>query len=815
MTVRARPRRLAPGAVVLLAGLAALVVADTPLPATLAFLAAVVWTVLVPGVVVHRALRGRPATIVEDLGWGFATGLSVMVVVAGAFTAVGLGAWQGLAPLALLGVCLAVPRWRGLLSLAPYRETIPPAAAWTGALAAVWAVAQTAWMAWAQWDLGPGPLRWAADMYWYLGYAGELKRAVPPEVVQVAGQPFHYHWFSSLWMAGLSHVSGVPGEIIVPRLWIVPLMWGIVATSMAMGLHLCRRAGVGALAALFLVMGVQVASTWWFALQGLEPIVFTSPSHLYGMVIMLAVMAPLVDLVRGRPLGRGWAYALFMAATCGGSKSSIIPTLLCGVLLTGAVQLVRRQRVRGSVAALGVTVVGLACALPLSSGGAAGSAVKIFSTAVATVPWVIENGPMQTSQFYDLVPQQLRTSAGLALLAAILLTYVVRVLWLAAAVPVLRLPDPAPWFLLGIGVSGVGALFLIAQDGMSQVYFLRGGLIAWTLLAAWGAGLLWDRASATSSARAAACVLVGAGLGVLVTAVAQHVAPQARRGQVLDLLLRSDGVLLAAALLAAVSLVVARGRRWAPGLGLFWTSCAFAGTALPAAAAAAVPLPAGPVVSVRVAAVGLALCLLVAAAVAVATPRRGWVRAVVTLGAVVATVVASVATVSRFPTWREATKAPADLTVSQGEYRAARWLEEHAGQLDVVATNVHCYHPTRMRPEGPEGSTTCDARGFWVSGFTQRRTLVDGWAYTVQAHEAHGRGNINSRNQPFHDRELWRLNEGAFHDPTREGLSGLWDRGVRWLYADTASSPVSPRLGRLADEVYRDGTATVYRLRRP
>ena len=56
---------------------------------------------------------------------------------------------------------------------------------------------------------------------------------------------------------------------------------------------------------------------------------------------------------------------------------------------------------------------------------------------------------------------------------------------------------------------------------------------------------------------------------------------------------------------------------------------------------------------------------------------------------------------------------------------------------------------------------------------------------------------------------------GAFHDPTREGLSGLWDRGVRWLYADTASSPVSPRLGRLADEVYRDGTATVYRLRRP
>ena len=64
MTVRARPRRLAPGAVVLLAGLAALVVADTPLPATLAFLAAVVWTVLVPGVVVHRALRGRPATIV-------------------------------------------------------------------------------------------------------------------------------------------------------------------------------------------------------------------------------------------------------------------------------------------------------------------------------------------------------------------------------------------------------------------------------------------------------------------------------------------------------------------------------------------------------------------------------------------------------------------------------------------------------------------------------------------------------------------------------------------------------------------------------
>lgn len=87
-----------------------------------------------------------------------------------------------------------------------------------------------------------------------------------------------------------------------------------------------------------------------------------------------------------------------------------------------------------------------------------------------------------------------------------------------------------------------------------------------------------------------------------------------------------------------------------------------------------------------------------------------------------------------------------------------------------------------------------------MSGLGQRRVLIEGWAYTEQAHAAHGIDGQSSRTAPFYDPELFALNERAFAAPTRSVLNALWARGVRYLFADEGAGPVAvTQLTRLAN----------------
>lgn len=139
---------------------------------------------------------------------------------------------------------------------------------------------------------------------------------------------------------------------------------------------------------------------------------------------------------------------------------------------------------------------------------------------------------------------------------------------------------------------------------------------------------------------------------------------------------------------------------------------------------------------------------------------------------------------------------------------AARWLRDHSDTGDVVATNLHC-RGLLHRPE------VCDARHFWVSGYSERRMVVEGWAYTQRATASAMELGVSDRTVPFWDQTLLALNDLAFSHPTPAVLAALQDQlGVRWLFADLTGAD-SDALVRMADLRYREGTFAVYELRRP
>jgi hypothetical protein len=133
----------------------------------------------------------------------------------------------------------------------------------------------------------------------------------------------------------------------------------------------------------------------------------------------------------------------------------------------------------------------------------------------------------------------------------------------------------------------------------------------------------------------------------------------------------------------------------------------------------------------------------------------------------------------------------------QSRVDAARWVRDHSGRGDVLATNVHCI--------SGEVPASCDSRSFWLSAYAERPVLVEGWGFSPRQAKA--------GLTPFWDQALLSLNDSAFTDPTPSTLESLRARGVRWLVVDRAVFPESPLLSTLTDPAYDNGRLAVYRLR--
>ena len=138
---------------------------------------------------------------------------------------------------------------------------------------------------------------------------------------------------------------------------------------------------------------------------------------------------------------------------------------------------------------------------------------------------------------------------------------------------------------------------------------------------------------------------------------------------------------------------------------------------------------------------------------------------------------------------------------------AARWLRDNSAPADLVATNLHCL---------PQQTTTaCDARHFWVSAYSERHALVEGWAYTTLATAYGIEHGVSDRTVPFWDQPVLRSERRSVCGHRAPALATLRDTyGVRWLFADLGSG-ASEALGDVADLRHREGAFAVYELRGP
>jgi hypothetical protein len=145
--------------------------------------------------------------------------------------------------------------------------------------------------------------------------------------------------------------------------------------------------------------------------------------------------------------------------------------------------------------------------------------------------------------------------------------------------------------------------------------------------------------------------------------------------------------------------------------------------------------------------------------------------------------------------------------VTTDEVLAAQWLRDNTSPDDVAATNVHCFDK--------QTKDRCMARSYWLPALSERRYVVESWAYTEETLVQIGQQTGGFAAFPFDDPALLALNDSAFTAPTAEILARLRDEhGVRWLYADLGAGPVSPELDSLATLRFSNGHARVYELKR-
>ncbi|MFI7127623.1 hypothetical protein ACIBQ1_18130 [Nonomuraea sp. NPDC050153] len=140
-----------------------------------------------------------------------------------------------------------------------------------------------------------------------------------------------------------------------------------------------------------------------------------------------------------------------------------------------------------------------------------------------------------------------------------------------------------------------------------------------------------------------------------------------------------------------------------------------------------------------------------------------------------------------------------EMEIPAGALKAGRWLRAHSSPDDVVATDLHC------RPVQAPG---CDSRHYWVSGFTERRVLVEGWAYAESTLSRAELFVSPYLEVPFADPARLAANDAVFRAPTAANVRHLATRyGVKWLFTGT-----NPELGKFARLRFRNSTSSVYQL---
>ncbi len=498
----------------LAASLAAALAGGVPLGSTLLYVVGVAWGVLLPGLIVVRLCRGTAVGLLEDLTSGFLTGIAVQLIAWAAFVRSGIGGLLPAYPLIVVVPALVLPGPRGRLLRWPAGSD-DRAQPWWGAwsltagygLALVLLVSRT----FAVNPLPPSRVRWYPDLYWHVAVAAQARTSVPPNVPQVSGQTLKYHWFSHAHMAADSLGSGVDVLLVASRLWYLPVYAAILALSYLLATRLAGTATAGVVTVVLLLVSAGLTPLGWYGSVGTQTLIPFSPSEILGVPTLLMATWWLIDLVRGaRPTRGGWVLLTLSLLVCTGSKSSDLPVLLCGLLLVGAVQLLRRRWEGTVAAATGLTVLCVAVTAPFLAGGAAVSTYTFFALARTQLTVLFGEDQPEHRVFW-------------ALLGVVSLLILLQLVGVLLSLPMRR--DPAVVLLAGTIVAGYSATLLVYHPSQSELYFLAGVVPLVHVLTAWGLVRVVGRV--TRPARWIAAGLGGAAVVLIARAVTGSAKPAA------------------------------------------------------------------------------------------------------------------------------------------------------------------------------------------------------------------------------------------------------------------------------------------------
>lgn len=586
------------------------------------------------------------------------------------------------------------------------------------------------------------------DEQFHLALVGELRHHFPPEYPYVDAGGLTYQWFVHAHMAASTWVTGLEPLVTYRRFDVLVLSALCVLGTAVLTMRLSRRAWPGAAAAAALVL------VGTFDITG-AAIGQAVPEERF-MEAGLLLNSPTQTF--------GFALALPVALLCQ-------RWLHHDMAAARAAKPVFVGMVVGFVALAGVKVTFLpifACGfLTASIAGAlwhksriirpiAGALTALLVVAVSGA--ALYKGDSQSLRWEPGATSKVLIShlglepAGVFPIAVVTVSLLAG--WLLNGIGAVGLArdattrtDPRVWWLIGSVVSGYGAMMLLSHGGMSQLYFGRSVAPFVAVLGGWGLSALFPAGTPRRAALVGLTASVSGGLTLLAVRTVTERLP---KGQVVD-----------GELVAGPSL-----RTW-------------------------VNLPALAIIVVL---------LLLIRAVARDLSRK---RVLITTGVIVVFLAGlglarpMAFALGRYP----AVSAGSGHSVGAGAMSAALWLREHSEPNERVITNAHCL-------TGDLEVGTCDSRHFWMSAFSERRFVLEGWAYTRHSEGWEG---------PFWGSAGWlHDNERAFFDPAHPRVDRYVQQHlVEWLLVDRREPHDLEALLR-SDAVrlaYRSGHFVIFRVK--
>ncbi|WP_433611602.1 hypothetical protein ACQP2P_44755 [Dactylosporangium sp. CA-139114] len=719
------------------------------LPAYLTFAAYVGLAVTLPGMLLWRLVHRGSRGLGEDLAVGTAVGYGVEVLAYVPARALGAPLAALLVPAGVLGAFAGIKRLRRYWRGSGPAGRAPVAHSWTLAVIAL------VLLFWSTLYYRHHGFGWPSygkpdiDLTFHLALVGELKHHMDLVTPWVTSEPIYYHWFAYADMAAASWATGIEPYVLVTRLSMLPVIFALVVAVAAVG----RRVG-GSWTA-----GAGTALAAFFALS---------------------------------PDPYGWVQDLFYRdygfnATDDGSNIRLTlwtsPTQTFGALLFVPLMLILLDLLREHGADRRRRLAFLL--LPAAVMGAKASFLPTLFSGLLLVLAV-----------HLLVHRRIHRVAAAAL--AVILG------WLIFAQLVLFGGESQG---LGLGPldalrrNPAGVTTHYTEDPRSYRLIVLLALTALGWLAIWGGALGLRRRLLGPDA----VLLLGLGLaGFSILILFGHSGGQAE-----GFFLQGARPYLAALATWGLLSLVTSGRAifaFGAGVVLVYVLRLLDGSTVPVI---------GPERRAAAVTVDLvwpwAVIAVLAVAGLLAARRRPAVYglvAVFLLGCTAPTAVRQLTYAvqdGRENGWSER----ADLwpIVTQGTLEAGRWLRDHSSPNDLVATNMHCAY------EGRRGRSACDRRHFGIAAYSERRVLVESWAYTAEAHDQEVIQGVPQEHTAYWYPRILADNDAAFARPSPDTIGVLRDRyHVRWLFTEDDIMPPSPELSRYATLMFRSGACAVYRL---